>query len=54
MPVYLAKGLEFDTVAVCGENDPFYATDEGKLVLYTACTRALHRLILIRAGRSDS
>ena len=48
LPVYLAKGLEFDTVAVVGENDPFYATDEGKLVLYTACTRALHRLILIR------
>ena len=48
LPAYLAKGLEFDAVAVVGENDPFYMTDEGKLVLYTACTRALHKLILIR------
>ena len=48
LPVYLAKGLEFDAVAVYGENDPFYKTEEGSLVLYTACTRALHRLILLR------
>ena len=48
LPVYLAKGLEFDAVAVYGENEPFYKTEEGSLVLYTACTRALHRLILLR------
>lgn len=50
IPVYLAKGLEFDTVVVddAGEenyNHPWYRT-----ILYTACTRAMQRLIVTCAG----
>lgn len=43
LPVYLAKGLEFDSVAVLidGKN-PFERTS-----LYTACTRAMHDLLCI-------
>ena len=47
LPVYLAKGLEFDAVAVLGADDEYYVSEVGRLALYTACTRALHRLVLI-------
>ncbi|MDR0288268.1 MAG: AAA family ATPase [Clostridiales bacterium] len=39
LPVYLAKGLEFDSVAVWNVKGKF-----NKKGLYTACTRAMHRL----------
>lgn len=48
LPVYLAKGLEFDGVIVWNSEDAYYQTDNGKFVLYTACTRAMHRLILLK------
>ena len=47
LPVYLAKGLEFDAVAVYGADNPYFGSEEGKLALYTACTRALHLLFLL-------
>lgn len=40
LPVYVAKGLEFDSVIVYGEGF------RGKSY-YVACTRALHRLIVL-------
>ncbi|MBR5280718.1 MAG: ATP-binding domain-containing protein [Clostridia bacterium] len=48
LPVYLAKGLEFDGVVVWNSNDPYYQTEKGRFALYTACTRAMHRLVLIQ------
>lgn len=45
MPVYLAKGLEFDAVLVAGA-DAAYHTEQDRRLLYIACTRALHRLDL--------
>ena len=43
LPVYLAKGLEYDTVVVIEDReDPF-----DRSSLYTACTRAMHFLRLI-------
>ena len=48
LPVYLAKGLEFDAVIVWNSEDPYYQTENGKFVLYTACTRAMHRLTLLK------
>ncbi|GBF73829.1 hypothetical protein PA598K_02151 [Paenibacillus sp. 598K] len=48
LPAHLAKGLEFDAVAVCGVDSRRYtATPEDAKLLYVACTRALHRLALI-------
>ena len=42
IPAYLAKGLEFDGVIVV-ENE-----DVQPLVKYIMCTRALHRLSIIK------
>ncbi|MBR2841335.1 ATP-binding domain-containing protein [Candidatus Saccharibacteria bacterium] len=46
MPVYEAKGLEFDAVIVI---DTFDKTHEKEL-LYTACTRAQHKLIVYKVA----
>ena len=47
MPVFMAKGLEFDNVIIYNSNS--YAQDTaGRQLLYTACTRALHRLYVNR------
>lgn len=45
LPVYLAKGLEFDAALVIGA-DSSYITEQDRKLLYIACTRALHRLDL--------
>ena len=44
LPLYLAKGLEFDAVIVLDADSDHYGREEERLMLYTACTRALHRL----------
>ena len=48
LPVYLAKGLEFDGIVVWNCEDPYYKTEKGRFALYTACTRAMHRLVLLQ------
>lgn len=50
LPVYLAKGLEFDAVIVYEANNNNYNTEFDKKLLYIACTRALHRLSLFYSG----
>ena len=51
LPVYLAKGLEFDAVIVYQANYKSYNSEFDKKLLYIACTRALHRLSLFYTGR---
>lgn len=51
VPVYLAKGLEFDAVMVYETNNENYSTQYDKKLLYVACTRALHRLSLYYTGK---
>lgn len=51
VPVYLAKGLEFDAVVVYGVDSKNYNTVFDKKLLYVACTRALHRLSLYYTGK---
>ena len=46
LPVYAAKGLEYDAVLVYGVDDTNYCTELDRRLLYIACTRALHRLTL--------
>lgn len=41
---YLAKGLEFDIVIIYNVRDSKYRDEEDRILLYTACTRALHIL----------
>lgn len=50
VPIYMAKGLEFDGVIVYGTDDDNYNTEEDKKLLYIACTRALHKLSLFNIG----
>lgn len=45
LPAYLAKGLEFDSVIVYSDALSKYAKNEKNL-LYVACTRAQHELIV--------
>jgi len=46
IPVYLAKGVEFDAVLVYDASSEAYSRDNERKLLYTACTRAMHRLQL--------
>ncbi len=46
LPIYLAKGLEFDAVIIPDADLESYRRESERKILYTACTRALHRLIL--------
>ncbi len=50
IPIYLAKGLEFDAALVCDADAAHYHSEEDKRLLYVACTRALHRLSLFYVG----
>ncbi|MDP1570970.1 MAG: AAA family ATPase [Vicinamibacterales bacterium] len=47
---HMAKGLEFDQVLVPFVTDTQYQTPMDRNLLYVACTRAMHRLTLTRAG----
>ena len=50
IPIYLSKGLEFDSVLICDADNEHYYTEEDKNLLYIASTRALHRLNLFYTG----
>jgi len=54
IPVYMAKGLEFDAVMVYQASSKNYSTDYDKKLLYIACTRALHKLSLYYTGEISS
>lgn len=51
---HLAKGLEFDCVFIPHVTEKNFATDMERHLLYVACTRAMHRLILTHAGAPSS
>lgn len=50
IPGYLAKGLEFDVVIIYNIGNGNYCCEEERLLLYTACTRALHVLCVYYSG----
>ncbi|MDS1028889.1 ATP-binding domain-containing protein [Bacillota bacterium LX-D] len=50
VPVYMAKGLEFDAVLVYDTDEKNYMNADDKKLLYIACTRALHKLSLYYTG----
>jgi DNA helicase-2/ATP-dependent DNA helicase PcrA len=45
-PLIYAKGLEFDAVIIADASNRAYRSEMDRRPLYTACTRALHRLYL--------
>src|SRR5699024_11921165 len=50
IPVYLAKGIEFDGVIVYDASAHQYLNELERHLLYTACTRAMHDLTVIGIG----
>ena len=50
IPIYSSKGLEFDSVLICDADNEHYYTEEDKMLLYIASTRALHRLNIFYTG----
>lgn len=47
---HVAKGLEFDAVVVPGVDERTYRHEIDKGMLYVACTRAMHELMLTHYG----
>jgi DNA helicase II / ATP-dependent DNA helicase PcrA len=47
IPCYLAKGLEFDAVIIFDASKDSYEGEELRKLMYTMCTRALHKLIIV-------
>lgn len=47
VPSYLAKGLEFDSVIMWDASKNCYPDDHDRQLVYTICTRAMHRLTII-------
>jgi len=50
MPAYLAKGVEFDAVLIYDASSRTYRRESERKLFYTACTRAMHRLVLFATG----
>jgi len=50
IPVYLAKGVEFDAVIIYDASRQAYSLEHERKLLYTACTRAMHGLLLYSVG----
>jgi DNA helicase-2/ATP-dependent DNA helicase PcrA len=50
IPCYLAKGLEFDAVIIYDASRDSYEGEELRKLMYTMCTRALHKLIILYRG----
>lgn len=47
VPSYLAKGLEFDSVIMWDASDACYPDESDRQLVYTICTRAMHRLTVV-------
>ncbi|MEO3944793.1 RNA polymerase recycling motor HelD [Gorillibacterium sp. CAU 1737] len=53
IPSYLAKGVEFDAVLVYDASEGAYASESERKLFYTACTRAMHSLMLYSPGPAN-
>ncbi|WVP30949.1 ATP-binding domain-containing protein [Bacillus licheniformis] len=51
IPVYLAKGIEFDAVIIYDASEKQYKKERERTLFYTACTRAMHELHLFSIGK---
>ncbi|NGP44464.1 UvrD-helicase domain-containing protein [Bacillaceae bacterium SIJ1] len=47
IPSYMSKGLEFDGVIVADAGEAYYNDTQDRYLLYTICTRPLHRLLVL-------
>ncbi|MGA8942379.1 MAG: RNA polymerase recycling motor HelD [Thermoactinomyces sp.] len=51
IPVYLAKGIEFDAVIIYDASEKQFNRENERKLLYTACTRAMHALCIYCLGK---
>lgn len=49
--IQMSKGLEFDEVIILDVNSTVYHTEYDRNLLYIACTRAMHKLLLYYVGQ---
>jgi len=54
VPSYLAKGLEFDAIIVWNANEANYHREDERQLVYTICSRAMHRLNIFASGKLTS
>jgi len=54
IPAYLAKGIEFDEVIIFNGSNDVYGGEEVRNLFYTACTRAMHELVIYSIGTVTS
>lgn len=50
LPIYIAKGIEFDAVIIPDASKKHYQTEWDQSIFYTACTRAMHELVMLTYG----
>lgn len=50
LPAYLAKGVEFDAALIYNASSRTYCRESERKLFYTACTRAMHKLLLYTTG----
>lgn len=50
IPIYLAKGIEFDAVIIFNGSNQVYHKESERKLFYTACTRAMHELSIHTLG----
>lgn len=53
LPVYLAKGIEFDGVIIPDASNDVYDGYADQALFYTACTRAMHQLVMFTVGQEN-
>jgi DNA helicase-2/ATP-dependent DNA helicase PcrA len=51
IPSYLAKGIEFDAVVIYDSSQ--YSEESERKLFYTACTRAMHELVVAFLGQKS-
>lgn len=51
LPVYLAKGIEFDAVVIYNASNEQFKEERDRYLIYTACTRAMHELHIFSLGK---
>ncbi|WP_338061687.1 RNA polymerase recycling motor HelD [Sporolactobacillus terrae] len=53
IPIYLAKGIEFDAAIIYDASASNYSHESERTLFYTACTRAMHELVLLSSGAAS-
>lgn len=53
IPAYLAKGIEFDAAIINDASAENFHREDERTIFYTACTRAMHELVMLSSGEDS-